>query len=221
MGKFLDENGLLYFWQKIVNKFVAKESGKGLSSNDFTSAEKEKLAGIAEGANKYILPTASAETLGGVKVGMGLSVSPEGVLSATGGGEADAVSWENVAGKPTTIAGYGITDAYTKSEIDGKVSSVYKPGGALNFADLPEPSASNLGYVYSVNDAFTTDDRFLASEPVEYPIGTNVVVVSVLVEGLPQYKFDVLAGFVDLSEFMKKTDVVAITNQEIDTIVSG
>ena len=221
MGKFLDENGLLYFWQKIVNKFVAKESGKGLSSNDFTSAEKEKLAGIAEGANKYILPTASAETLGGVKVGMGLSVSPEGVLSATGGGEADAVSWENVAGKPTTIAGYGITDAYTKSEIDGKVSSVYKPGGALNFADLPEPSASNLGYVYSVNDAFMTDDRFLASEPVEYPIGTNVVVVSVLVEGLPQYKFDVLAGFVDLSEFMKKTDVVAITNQEIDTIVSG
>lgn len=220
MGKFLDENGLLYLWQKIVTQFVKKESGKGLSSNDFTSAEKEKLAGIAEGANKYVLSTASAETLGGVKVGTGLEISPEGILSATGGGEADAVDWGNVTGKPNTIAGYGITDAYTKSEIDGKVSSVYKPGGALNFADLPEPSASNLGYVYSLNDAFTTDDRFLASEPVEYPIGTNVVVISLLVEGLTQYKFDVLAGFVDLSEFMKKTDMVAITNQEIDAVVA-
>lgn len=51
-NKFLDNNGLLYFWQKIVNKFVAKEDGKGLSSNDYTTAEKTKLSGIAEGANK-------------------------------------------------------------------------------------------------------------------------------------------------------------------------
>ena len=27
--KYLDDNGLLYFWQKIGNKFVAKETGKG------------------------------------------------------------------------------------------------------------------------------------------------------------------------------------------------
>lgn len=51
-NKFLDQNGLLYFWQKIVNKFVAKETGKGLSTNDFTNELKTKLDGIAEGANK-------------------------------------------------------------------------------------------------------------------------------------------------------------------------
>lgn len=51
-NKFLDENGLLYFWQKIINKFVAKETGKGLSTNDYTTEEKTKLSGIAEGANK-------------------------------------------------------------------------------------------------------------------------------------------------------------------------
>lgn len=51
-NKFLDKDGLLYFWQKIVNKFVAKEDGKGLSSNDFTDGEKTKLSGIAEGATK-------------------------------------------------------------------------------------------------------------------------------------------------------------------------
>lgn len=51
-NKFLDQNGLLYFWQKIVNKFVAKETGKGLSTNDFTNELKTKLDGVADGANK-------------------------------------------------------------------------------------------------------------------------------------------------------------------------
>lgn len=57
------------------------------------------------------IPIASATQLGGVKVGAGLSVTENGVLSATGGGTADSVEWNNVLDKPTTIAGYGITDA--------------------------------------------------------------------------------------------------------------
>lgn len=57
------------------------------------------------------IPIASSTQLGGVKVGAGLSVSSEGTLSATGGGTADAVEWKNVLDTPTTIAGYGITDA--------------------------------------------------------------------------------------------------------------
>lgn len=73
--KFLDSEGLLYFWQKIKNTFVpstrtvngkalsadvtlsasdvgavATQSGKGLSTNDYTTTEKNKLAGIATGA---------------------------------------------------------------------------------------------------------------------------------------------------------------------------
>ena len=50
MPKYLDLNGLNYFWGKITAKFVAKETGKGLSTNDFTTAEKNKLAGIEAGA---------------------------------------------------------------------------------------------------------------------------------------------------------------------------
>lgn len=126
----------------------------------------------------------------------------------------------NKADKATTLAGYGITDAFTKDEINSKLSSVYKPGGSLGFADLPQPSEAILGLVYSLNDAFTTDDRFLASEPVQYPIGTNVVTIAVSGNGETKYLFDVLAGFVDLSDYAKKTDMVAITNQEIDEIVA-
>jgi len=120
MSKFLDQNGLLYFWQKVKNlvtgsvptktsqltndsgyitksdvpdattidsalsstsvnpvqnnvvkaaidKKVDKVSGKGLSTNDYTTDEKNKLAGIEDGANNYTLPTAAGSTLGGVK----------------------------------------------------------------------------------------------------------------------------------------------------------
>lgn len=57
------------------------------------------------------IPIASATRLGGVKIGAGLSVTENGTLSVTGGGTADAVEWNNVLDKPTTIGGYGITDA--------------------------------------------------------------------------------------------------------------
>ena len=71
--------------------------------------------GGSSGGSAYTLPIASAEVLGGIKVGAGLTISTEGTLSATGGGTADAVEWNNVLDKPTTVAGYGITDA----KIDG------------------------------------------------------------------------------------------------------
>ena len=47
---------------------VDKVSGKALSTNDYTTTEKNKLAGIAEQANKYILPVATSSTIGGVKI---------------------------------------------------------------------------------------------------------------------------------------------------------
>lgn len=54
----LDKLGLVYFWGKIKtwtgNNYVAKESGKGLSTNDYTTAEKNKLNGIATGAEANV-----------------------------------------------------------------------------------------------------------------------------------------------------------------------
>ena len=61
--------------------------------------------------DEYSLPTASNTVLGGIKVGSGLTINSGGVLSATGGGVADSVEWENVDNKPSTISGYGIKDA--------------------------------------------------------------------------------------------------------------
>lgn len=82
--KFLDENGLLYYDGKIKSRLatkVDKESGKGLSTNDYTTAEKTKLAGL----KNYELPTATTDVKGGIKVGKGLAIDEEtGVLNATG-----------------------------------------------------------------------------------------------------------------------------------------
>ena len=59
--KTLDEGGLLYFGQqyytKLRTKFVAIEEGKALSTNDFTTADKQKLDGVAAGAQVNVLET--------------------------------------------------------------------------------------------------------------------------------------------------------------------
>ena len=79
----------------------------------------------------YELPTASATTLGGVKVGSGLSIT-NGVLSATGGGGvADSVEWDKVQNKPNfanvaTSGDYNdLSNKPTIPSIEGLASEAY------------------------------------------------------------------------------------------------
>lgn len=88
---------------------VDKVEGKELSSNDFTDAYKTKLDGIAAQANKYVLPTATAETIGGVKVGTNISYS-NGTIS---------LSKANV----TSALGYTPPTADTKVTINNTLTS--------------------------------------------------------------------------------------------------
>ena len=46
----------------ITNSTVAQETGKGLSTNDYTTTEKNKLAGIANCANKTIVDGSLSST---------------------------------------------------------------------------------------------------------------------------------------------------------------
>lgn len=55
-------------WGVDLSGYVQKETGKGLSTNDYTTAEKTKLGGIEEGANKYTHPTHTAAASGLYKV---------------------------------------------------------------------------------------------------------------------------------------------------------
>ena len=63
---FLDDNGLLYFWQRVkvlLSNKVDAESGKGLSTEDFTTEEKTKLSGVSVGADANVI---EAITVNGV-----------------------------------------------------------------------------------------------------------------------------------------------------------
>lgn len=62
---------------------VDKVEGKSLSTNDYTTPEKNKLAAIEAEANKYVLPAATASALGGVKIGSNITLADGGTISIT------------------------------------------------------------------------------------------------------------------------------------------
>lgn len=62
---------------------VDKVEGKSLSTNDYTTPEKNKLAAIEAEANKYVLPAATASALGGVKIGSNITLANGGTISIT------------------------------------------------------------------------------------------------------------------------------------------
>ena len=73
------------------NKKVDKVSGKQLSTEDYTTAEKNKLANIAENANNYKLPVATKDVLGGIKPdGVTITVDENGRARAI---TADSEDW--------------------------------------------------------------------------------------------------------------------------------
>lgn len=59
---------------------------------------------------------------------------------------------EGKADKATTISGYGITDAYTKKEVDAKVASVYKYKGSVADESALPTEGQVVGDVYNLED---------------------------------------------------------------------
>lgn len=131
---------------------VDKVEGKVLSSNDYTTAEKEKLAGLSNyddaDIRASIATKAEADSVYtkeevNTELGKKADKTTVETLTTTVNGKAD---------KATTISGYGITDAYTKTEVDAKVSSVYKyKGSVANKAALPT-EGQVIGDVYNLED---------------------------------------------------------------------
>ena len=162
---FLSKSGLTSLWSKLKEKFVAKEAGKGLSTNDYTTEEKQKLAGLSN----YTLPQASETTLGGVKVGEGLDVAA-GVLSlgehdhtaadvsglsqvATSGAYADLTGTPTIPTDNSQLAngaGYQ-TSEQVESAITGKgyqtaaqVAEAISGAGHLSEGDVTELSEEDI-----------------------------------------------------------------------------
>ena len=132
-------------------------------------------------------------------------------------------AWDKVvnkADKATTLAGYGITDAYTKTEIDGKLGGAFHYKGAYDsfaalIAAVTEPM---VGDVYNIKTAGGTD-----SEGIAIKAGDNVVCKTAKTESVAA-TWDVLSGTVDLSAYYNKTEVdtkVSDAKTELQSSIDG
>ena len=196
--KYIDQNAFLYIWQKITNIFVKKESGKGLSTNDYTTEDKNKLAQL----ENYSLPTASTTVKGGIKVGTGLTMEGE-VLSVTGGGTADSVDWSNITNKPN---------------LNEKVNTSLL-GQANGVATLDEsgkvPSVQLPSYVDDVIEGYFYDNKFYSDEAHTSEITGEVSKIYIDVISNLSYRYGGTTYTVITS-----SDMVAISNAEIDEIMA-
>lgn len=159
--KYTDDNGLLYLIGKIktlVGTKVDKVEGKGLSTNDFTTQEKTKLATLQNYDDT------------------------------------------NISNRVTTLenAGYQ-TQSQVQTLINSSLSSVmtYK-GTVANYSDLPSQNVA-VGDTYNITNASANNN---AGDNATWN-GTT---------------WDILGSNIDLSSYLQRSELVAITNNEIDTM---
>lgn len=128
MNKLLNGNGLLFALQGFMTKVttllgnkVDKMEGKGLSTNDYTTDEKNKLEGIAAGANNYTHPAHTAYKSGLYK----LAVDALGhVTNASAVTKADITALgipgqdTNTTYSPATQSNNGLMTAADKKKLD-------------------------------------------------------------------------------------------------------
>lgn len=102
-------------------------SGKGLSTNDYTTNEKNKLLGIAEGADVSTIKSISKNgTALSIDSNKNINIEVPTKVSQLSNDSGYLTEHQNISGKAdkaTTLSGYGITDAYTQTQVDDKLSA--------------------------------------------------------------------------------------------------
>lgn len=148
-----------------VDEELAKKANTATLAKVATSGSYNDLSNKPTIPSAYTLPNATSSTLGGVKVGTNISVSSGTISVANGSTSAKGVvqlssstsststslaatasavksAYDLANGKQspaTTLAGYGITNAYTKTEVDNAINN--------NKYTLPNATSSTLGGV--------------------------------------------------------------------------
>lgn len=194
------------------NSYV-KDTDYTHTDSNFTAAEKTKLANIEEKANNYTLPTASASTMGGVKIGDNIKIATDGTISVP------AMQWANINGRPTKLSEFtndsgfitkavtDLTNYYKKSETytQAEVNALLSQMTSISFEIVTTlPTTGANGVFYLVAHSHATSDAY-----DEY----------VWIES--QSKFEKIGNTdVDLSNYWNKTDLIECTEDEIVALFS-
>lgn len=209
-NKLIDSTILNYFKQQLDKLFVKQVSGKGLSTNDYTSEEKTKLSGIASGAQANVIEI--------VKVnGTALSVTSKAVNVTVPTKTSQLTNDSTYVKKseiPTQVSEFNNDMSYVTANniivmlkdyaLKSDVSSMYKYKGSVDsYAKLPT-SGQTVGDSYNVKSADSSHG---------IRKGDNVVWTGT--------EWDVLSGTVDLSGYMDKTSYTIATSTDIDSMFTS
>mgnify|MGYP006923227047 CR=1 FL=1 len=108
------------------------------------------------------------------------------------------------AAKGTTIAQYGITDAYTKTEVDTAINNALAGITGISFEVVQTlPQTGEQGTIYLVDNSGTGQnsyDEYIYANGAFERLGTTDI---------------------DLSGYVLATDLVEATTTEIDTILAS
>lgn len=169
---YLSNAGLSYFFGKLKTIFAPISHGHGGATQSaagfMSAADKKKLDGIAEGANKYSLPTATSNVLGGVKTGANIT-SNSGVLSVTAANVTNALGY--TPPKQDTNTWRPVVNSLTSSAADqslaanqGKILNESKAAMIVltneNLNDVVTPGFYSSGGSNSVTNKPSNVDNF-------------------------------------------------------------
>lgn len=229
MAKYLDDNGLLYFWGKLKAYFVAKEAGKGLSTNDFTDTLKTDYdAAYTHSQADHAPSTAEANVqsdwnqadTGADDYIKNKPTIPAGVVvdQVVTAGDSDAVSSVAVINYAIAASTKGQANGVASLGADGLVPSAQLPSYVDDVVELLTLAATAPASPTAGDKYYNTGDTKIYTYSTTW--GTGVT---------PEASKIYIALDTDISyrwggSVMVKitsSDVVAITNGEIDTIYAS
>ena len=151
--KFLDLNGSTTLWANIKNTFVAKESGKGLSTNDYTTAEKQKLAGIASNAEANVITAVKVNGAALTPSSKAVNIDLSGYAAKSHSHTKSDIGLSNVTNDAQVKRSeMGVASGVATLGTDGKVPSSQLPSyvdDVLEFdAKTKFPTTGETGKIY-------------------------------------------------------------------------
>ena len=221
---------------EIGNK-VEKENGKGLSTNDYTTAEKNKLAGIETGANKTIVDSAMSGTstnpvqnkvakaaVDAVQTNLdnlGFSVDNDGALNQTSGANT-APLIKDSTGKRIRDAIYKIAGIYDLTDYKSIAAAVRNGDGAKipngTTFTVPHSVYGNIDFVVrrkNVDKVYNDANRPTLTIQAKYLLSNNGG------SSVKTFVYDSREAFASIETAIEAGTVCKFTATKIDNWEAG
>lgn len=156
----LTVNGVTY---DIVDNTSGYTKNTGTITKVQTNAGAHSTINVSSGAATFNVPTKTSHLTNDSGYLTSYTETDPTVPSWAKASSKPSYNFSEIDSKPTTISGYGITDAYTKTEVDNLFLALPEPmifkgslGTGGTITALPTAAAANEGFVYKV----ITDDTY-------------------------------------------------------------